>query len=455
MAICGVKFRAYPTKEQSQKLAQWIGCARVIYNCKVEEDYLNYQQFKNTNQKTAFNQAFSHFKTQEREWLKKCPSQILRNSAVNWFTSKQRFFKKLAKNPRKKHKGKRDSVLLTRELFTFQEEKCTEGKISHKLLIGTKKNPIGELKFIAHREYEIPKQMVISVKGGQWFVSFCYEVDMGLEKTQEQLLDEYSSLEEQELNHLTIGIDRGIVIPFQISNKTLYDFDIKTKIRLKKKQRKLKRYQRKLARQKLDSNTRKRTKIVIGKLHAKIGNIRHDFCHKTSHSLAESEAKVFAVEDLQLKNMTKAPMPKKDQNGKFIPNGARAKAGLNRELLSKGLSKTIIFLEYKARRRGKIVIKVPAHHSSQECAICSHIHPDNRKSQSEFLCIACGNHDNADINAAKVIAKRGVLYLLSKPTAKTTTRLGNSRSNARRGICKTEIELLFSQIPETLEANPL
>src|SRR5437899_5966463 len=118
MTICGVKFRANPTKEQSQKLAQWIGCARVIYNSKVEEDYLNYQGFKKTGQQSKVNQAFAHFKTPERVWLKDCPSQILRNSAVNWFVSKQRFFKKLASNPKKKHKGQKDSVLLTRELFS-------------------------------------------------------------------------------------------------------------------------------------------------------------------------------------------------------------------------------------------------------------------------------------------------------------------------------------------------
>ncbi|MFI4938537.1 MAG: helix-turn-helix domain-containing protein, partial [Candidatus Berkiellales bacterium] len=100
MTICGVKFRAYPTKGQYQKLAQWIGCARVIYNCKVDEDHANYLHFKETGQPSQINQAFSHFKTPERMWLKDCPSQILRNSSVNWFTSKQRFFKKLARNPK-------------------------------------------------------------------------------------------------------------------------------------------------------------------------------------------------------------------------------------------------------------------------------------------------------------------------------------------------------------------
>jgi putative transposase len=93
MTMCGVKFRAYPTALQAQTLSQWIGCARVIYNCKVEEDRIHYQQFKETGQKIAVNQSFARFKTEERPWLKECPSQILRNTIVNWLAGKQRFFK--------------------------------------------------------------------------------------------------------------------------------------------------------------------------------------------------------------------------------------------------------------------------------------------------------------------------------------------------------------------------
>ncbi|MGE0049285.1 MAG: zinc ribbon domain-containing protein [Acidithiobacillus sp.] len=51
--------------------------------------------------------------------------------------------------------------------------------------------------------------------------------------------------------------------------------------------------------------------------------------------------------------------------------------------------------------------------TSQECAECRHIHPDNRISQSEFFCQACGHQGNADHNAGRVIARRGVRQLLS------------------------------------------
>jgi len=451
MAICGVKFSAYPTKEQEKILSEWIGCSRVIYNCKVEEDYKKYLEFKETGIQIPSNQAYSHFKTEEREYLKRCPSQILRNSAVNWFTAKERFFKKLAKNPKKKIKGIRDTVLITKELFTFKDEVNEDGSIKKILILGNKKFPFGILKFYAHREFGTPKQIVIGKKNKKVYISFCYENE-DIYKTEEELLAEYSLLDKASLDELTIGIDRGIIIPFKTNKKLQFDISEEAKRNLKIKQKRLKKYQKRLSRQKKGSNSRNKTKAKIGKLHQKIYNIRHDFCHKTSHDLAISDAKIFAVEDLKLKNMSKAPKPKMDEKGKYLPNSRKAKAGLNRELLNKGLGKTIDLLEYKARKYGKIVVKVPPNYSSQECAICSHIHPDNRKTQSKFFFVFCGNQDNADNNAAKVIAKRGVQFLISQPKAEKRTRLGTSRSKAGRENRKTILEQSKTLVSTTPEA---
>ncbi|MBZ0094569.1 MAG: transposase [Sulfuricella sp.] len=67
-------------------------------------------------------------------------------------------------------------------------------------------------------------------------------------------------------------------------------------------------------------------------------------------------------------------------------------------------------------------------YSSQECAVCGHVHQDNRVSQSEFVCLSCGNNDHADHNAAKVIAMRGVRQLLAgKCVQKEKKRCGITR----------------------------
>ena len=100
----------------------------------------------------------------------------------------------------------------------------------------------------------------------------------------------------------------------------------------------------------------------------------------------------------------------------------------------------VAFTIYKALRHGKLVITVPYAYSSQECAVCTFTSPDNRPSQAEFVCQRCGHTDNADHNAAVVIAKRGIKKLLSgdpltKPhkTTRIFRKLGPERSEVTSG----------------------
>ncbi|MFA5779369.1 MAG: transposase [Elusimicrobiota bacterium] len=65
------------------------------------------------------------------------------------------------------------------------------------------------------------------------------------------------------------------------------------------------------------------------------------------------------------------------------------------------------FIQYKATLAGiKTLIINPAH-TSLTCSRCGHIDGDNRLTQSIFKCKSCGSEINADLNAARVIAKRG------------------------------------------------
>ena len=64
------------------------------------------------------------------------------------------------------------------------------------------------------------------------------------------------------------------------------------------------------------------------------------------------------------------------------------------------------FIDYKARLAGIPVVLVDPKYTSQQCAVCGHIEKANRRSQSEFLCCACGHAAHADVNAAENIALR-------------------------------------------------
>lgn len=61
-------------------------------------------------------------------------------------------------------------------------------------------------------------------------------------------------------------------------------------------------------------------------------------------------------------------------------------------------------IKNKAQSVGIKVNIIDPRYSSQRCSCCGHIHEDNRKTQSEFVCQECGFHDNADFNASKNIS---------------------------------------------------
>jgi len=424
----GFRFRCYPTPDQAQILLRWIGCQRFIYNAKVSEDRYFRKFARMTLAMTGIDvpvdQQYSRFINQElTPWLKEVPPQVLRNGTVRWRQAYARYFKGLGGRPVIKKKHGRQAVWLTSELFTFSPIVNTQtGEImGNRLTVGTKRFAVGDILFHPHREYRIPNSLWIGIEGGQWFLSFSNE-------NHSQVPDEAETVEwlrqftEEELLARTFGGDRGTEIPLAGNHGENFDFLTVQKTRMEKKLLRARRYQRKMARQRaqaekdkreLGSNYRKTKKRLAACL--RYGkNVREDFAHKVSRDIVDKkDTLLFVFEDLNIQGMTKRPKAKKDDTGRWAKNGATAKAGLNKKILASAWGKAVTFTKYKAIQAGKLCIQINPYQTSQECARCGHIHPDNRVSQSEFVCQACGHQDNADHNAARVIALRGVRSLLS------------------------------------------
>jgi putative transposase len=414
----GIRLKANPTISQQQTLAQWIGCARVIWNAKcAEHQYLSSyaRKYLPLGTYAPIDQSYSQFKDDDlTPWLSDCPSQIMRNSAVNWYRTYQGFFKKQCNRPVRKKKTDRGSIHLTRELFRF--EKCDDGVT--RLFIGTKTKNIGYLSFKTHRDFGTPNSIRIVREAGDWFVSFSYETGEQPIKTEVQIFsstdDQLQWLREQGREWLEAnsnGHDRGAAVPVQTPEAS-YDFTPEQKRSKTRAGKKVKRLQRRMARQETGSKRRQKSKVRIAKQLAKQRNIRKDFSHKTSRSIVEGPALINVFEDIKLKNMTRRAKPKQDETGRFLPNGAAAKSGLNKVLLEPGLGQIVEFTRYKSTREGKLLLLVSPHYTSQECACCGHVDADSRRSQSLFQCTACGHRDNADRNASIVIKKRAVDQIL-------------------------------------------
>ena len=66
------------------------------------------------------------------------------------------------------------------------------------------------------------------------------------------------------------------------------------------------------------------------------------------------------------------------------------------------------FIVYKAKAAGIPVVFVDPKNTSRTCSSCGYCDKANRKSQSQFLCLQCGLQANADFNASRNIARKGL-----------------------------------------------
>jgi putative transposase len=132
---------------------------------------------------------------------------------------------------------------------------------------------------------------------------------------------------------------------------------------------------------------------------------------------------------------------KDGRTGKWLRNGANAKAGLNRKILASCWGRIDAFLRYKAAKRNKLVGKVPARNTSRGCSRCGHIHADNRDA-GRFVCVRCGFTLHADHNAGINIRTRGIealrdgAFSVGKPKKRVAFRRKNrSTTGGTPGSC--------------------
>jgi putative transposase len=428
-----------PLPEQPTKLFRMMGCQRRIYNCKVREDRAYRKAIKENPDlpKVEPNQQYAHFITEETSWLREVHSEVLRLGATNWRDAKQRYLKHVAKQPKLHGKNAKRSVHLTKALFKFVPvENRQKGQPQYRLFLGTPHFPIGEVFYRADRDHAIPKSIHISIDEGQFFVSFSID-DKIPEPLPEEVAEELAKYTREDLEAVTIGVDRGVAIPFACSNGKNYEFSKDQKERFKKKEKKRARYQRQMARRTPGGANYKKAQGGAAKCARYGKNARRDFAHKTSHDMVVDEKiKLIVFEGLNIKGMTKRAKPKQDANGKWQRNGATAKTAGNKSKLESAWGMTKTYASYKALRAGKLVIVVPPPYTSQTCRICGHNHKDNRKSQADFVCLRCGHAENADYNASCNIKALGIKEILdgkhSKPKKKKSVVVRRKKKTIRR-----------------------
>jgi len=211
-----------------------------------------------------------------------------------------------------------------------------------------------------------------------------------------------------------VGIDLGVTHFAALSNGEF----INHPRYFRKTEKKLAQAQQALSRKKRGSHRRKKAIQQVARCHRKIANQRRDFQHKASRKLV-NQYQVIVFEDLRVKNLTKAPAPKQDENGKYLPNGAAAKAGLNKSILDAGWSTLTEMVSVKAAWAGRTVVFVNPFMTSQLCSGCGTV---VKKDLSErWHSCTCGTELDRDTNSAKLILNLGYQQLSvgTRPTSAT------------------------------------
>ena len=483
--MVGWKSRAYPSPSLAVDLSAWVDGARSLNNGKTaDEQYQFWLRDRailspswagpSPQGERVIDQTYSQYKDRERSpWLYGIPSQVLRNRTVEHHMAWQNHFRdpRKVRVPTFQAKGERDTVWLTQELFrSLDPPACMQAggvKAVRKrwltLELGTETNPVGLLRVRLHRPKPghpvvVPDFDSIHLRRlawGGWLLSGTYE-DGALEVPLEAVVAQVAALDPVARTAAVKGVDRGVEVPLALSDGRLLDLEARAKARIAFLEGKIGHLQRRLARQKKGSKRRLATKGTIAKLFAERARLVDEFlCQAAAQVAREADLLLVAFEGLNLKAMTSKPKAKWDPaRGRYLPNRAKAKAGLNRAFLRVAPGKTKQRFGHALSRRGKGLLDVTAAYSSQECSVCHHVDPRNR-TQRAFLCVQCGHRDHADTNAAKVVQQRALRAIeagavASKPVKVMVTGRKQGRKKAR--LAQASVAVVPGAVPDAIAA---
>lgn len=387
MPIKSYKYRIYPTRKQSATLQWTLDRCRELYNAALQE---RKEAYKYARKSVTYNQQsaeLTEIKAEVRTEYQEIGSHVLQDALKRVDRAYKAFFRRLKAGekpgfPRFQGRDRYDS-------FTFPD------KAGWKLIPSETKNGklaltgIGHIKIKMHRSVQGQiKTATIKREGDQWYAVFVCEVE-----AQKKL----------PYTDLATGLDLGLLhFATDSSGNT-----IENPRYLRKSEKKLERLQKSLSRKKRRSNRRKKAVKLVAKAHRKVRNQRKDFLHKESRILVDTyETIVF--EDLAPSNMSHRPKPKQDEDGKYLPNGAAAKGGLNKSIQDAGWGQFVQYCTYKAANAGVTLLLVNPHNTSQMCSSCHEKGPHKDLSVRTHTCIHCGVVLDRDHNAAINILQRGL-----------------------------------------------
>ena len=370
--IKGSRKRAYVTVRHRlrgkcavyQFLNELAGANRYLWNSTLGNISKDYEETGKT--KTSYHDLctwYKYHKHTEAQGLSKYPVVLTRTGLKDLSNAFKQFFSgtRNSSNFKSKKKTKKSFAFDVSGASLFKEN----GYVRLKRGLYAK---LMEYDRINEYSNPVPKSARIFEEHGNWYITVQYEVDAI----------------ERETDERGIGVDRNVG-QVADTNGTIHYLT-----RVTRRVARITVLQRRLAKQKKGSHRCRKTKETISRHERKLAYLRKNDLRHIAKLITSSSTLVF-LEDLKTKGMARSAKGTIEQPGKNV----KAKSGLNREILKTGWGQMERFLS----ERG-YVHKVNPAYTSQTCSQCGYKDKQNRKTQSEIICLECGFKLNADTNAA-------------------------------------------------------
>ena len=369
-----IKYRAYPTTEQSVMFAKTFGCCRKVYNLMLSDKI---ESYKSTGKFVTVTPA--KYK-KDYPYLREVDSLALANKQMDL----QEAFRNCFSKSRKKNNGfpKFKSAKHTRKSYTTNNQKGTVAITNNSIRLPK----IGHVKAIIHRKpddnWSIKSATVSQESDGKFYISVLFEI-----------ADTINTYVADTTN--AIGLDYasdGLYVDNNGNVGTNHKYYRESHDKLAKAQRRLSRMQGARKHEIKSKNYIKQLR-KLNKIHRHISNQRLDNLHQISTKIANLYD-VVCVESLNMKSMS----------NKGFGNG--------KATLDNGYGMFLSMLEYKLSERNKYLVKVDKWFpSSQICHCCGEVHPEMKNLTIRTMKCDCGLTISRDQNAAINIVREGLRIL--------------------------------------------
>jgi putative transposase len=296
------RYRLYPAPDQAEFMLQrHCGDARFVWNLALEQ--FNWGGAGRPAPGSAERMKQLAEARQEFDWLAQGSSSVQQQALRDFDRAVAAFFAGKHRRPRWRKKYRHEGFCVRDSRVCVLNRKWAELQVPK----------LGFVRFRLSRplpEGKLGMARITRDAGGRWHVAFP---------------GPQTAVPDQARVGRHVGIDLGIATTLALSDGQMW----RAPIMRRHERRQLERLQRQLARCQKGSRRRQATKAAIARVHQRVADRRRDWIEKMTTRLA-SRYELICVEALTVRSIVRRPKPDPDHPGQYLPNGAAAKAGLNR-----------------------------------------------------------------------------------------------------------------------------